>query len=78
MHPYARLPRFRKAVAILTFGAAAMFPFGSCDLGEFTTTTTTTISGRDAVLFLVRSLIFNPIEEFITDRIDDLIGEEEA
>lgn len=78
MHTYARLPRFKKAVAAMTVSLAAVFPFGSCDLGEFTTTTTTTISSRDVVLFLVRSLIFTPIEQFITDRVDDLIGENEA
>jgi len=49
-----------------------------CDFGEFTTTTTTTLDGREVVQFLVRSWILTPIEEYLDRSIDALFDKLEG
>lgn len=48
-----------------------------CELDDFQTTTTTTLSGRDVVTYFVRSLILDPIDQYLTDRIDEAFDEDE-
>ena len=52
-------------------------PLGACNLEDFSTTTTTTLSGREVVSFLVRSALLTPIENFINGRIADFFGDDE-
>ena len=65
MKIYTRLSGFKKLVAAGVIGMVFQFPFTSCDLGEFTTTTTTTLDGREVVSFLVRTAILTPIETVV-------------
>jgi hypothetical protein len=56
--------------------AGILFQFGSCDLGEITTTTTTTLDGRTVILNLLRSAIITPIDAFLAEAVDDLFTNE--
>ncbi len=62
----------------LVGGMGTTFALGGCDLGEFTTTTTTTLSGREVVSYLVRSAILTPVQNFVDDRIDNFFDEIEG
>lgn len=80
MAKYKRLRGWRKLVVVSTLGTTFAFPWGllgGCDLGEFTTSSTVTLSGREVASFLVRSAILTPIEnainlgvDWLFDRID--------
>ena len=59
-----------KAVALLCT-AGAVCQVGSCDLGEITTTTTVTLDGREVIISLIRGTILPPIEQFITDAVNE-------
>jgi hypothetical protein len=66
--------RSRKClITVLTFGVLGQF--GGCDLG--TITTTTTLDGREVIISLVRSALINPLDAFITDRVNDLFTDED-
>lgn len=67
--------RARKALMMATVSGATLFQFGSCNLADFTTTTTTTFSGREVVQFLVRSAILTPIQTFLDDRINGIFDD---
>ena len=69
--------RLTAITAIVVIGVS-LAPLVGCELGEFTTTTTTTLSGEEVVTYLVRSLVVTPIDEFLTDRIEDFFGEEDG
>jgi aerobic-type carbon monoxide dehydrogenase small subunit (CoxS/CutS family) len=43
---------------------------GGCDLGEFTTTSTVTLDGREVVTYLVSAWILTPIQNAINAGID--------
>lgn len=60
--------RKRGALALLAFGT--MFQFGGCQLDQITTTTT--LDGREVLIQLLRGAILNPIDAFITDRVNNL------
>ena len=66
----------RKMATFTAVGAFLLIPFGSCSLGEITTTmtTTTTLDGRDVLISLVRSLIVTPIDRALTTGIEQLIS----
>ena len=60
----------RKAVALLcTMGFVCQL--GSCDLGQITTTSTVTLDGRQVIIDLIRGAILTPLDQFITDTIND-------
>ena len=65
----------RKALAMFC-SAGILFQFGSCDLGEITTTTTATLDGRTVILNLLRSVIIAPIDALLVQAVDDLINDE--
>lgn len=69
MNVYQKLNRFKKAAAVGVTGTMLALP-ASCDLGEFTTTSTVTLDGREVVSFLVRSWIMTPIQDGIDRGID--------
>ena len=72
MKAYKRMYGLRKLVAVGMLGTVLAFPFGGCDLGEFTTTTTTTLSGREVIAYLVRSVLLTPLETAVNNGIDAL------
>ncbi|MCP4592913.1 MAG: hypothetical protein GY842_19425 [bacterium] len=65
----------RRRLAVLIAGTACALPLGSCDLGEFTTTSTVTLSGREVVEYLVESAILTPLNTYVGDRVDDLLDQ---
>lgn len=65
-----RIGRVRRAVVLGLMSGALAFQFGGCNLGEFTTTATTTLSGREVVSFLVRNAILTPLETLINNGIE--------
>ena len=48
---------------------------GACDLGEFTTTSTVTLDGREVVEYLVESAVLTPINTFVHDRLDEILDQ---
>jgi hypothetical protein len=75
METYKRLSGLKQVAVAGTMGAASVFSLGGCDLGEFTTTTTTTLDGREVVTYLVRAAILTPIDNFLTNAIDAFFDE---
>jgi hypothetical protein len=49
--------------------------FGGCQLGDFTTTSTVTLSGRDVVSYLVRSAIMTPLQNFIDNAVNEFFDQ---
>ncbi len=49
--------------------------FGSCNLSEFTSTSTVTLSGREVVSFLVRSWLLTPIETAVNNGINNFFDQ---
>ncbi len=49
--------------------------FGGCQLGDFTATSTVTLSGREVVSFLVRSAIMTPLQTFIDNAINEFFDQ---
>lgn len=50
--------------------------FGNCDFGEITatTTSTTTIDGRELLISLVRGAIITPFDQWVTNTVNDTFG----
>ena len=71
MRLYQQFNRFKKFVAIGAAGILLQLP-ASCQLEDFTTTTTTTLEGREVVSYFARSWIVTPIEQWLDNRIDAL------
>lgn len=57
----------------LTLAGAAGFlcQLGTCDLGEITTTSTTTVNGNELLVSLVRGAIITPLDLWLTDTLND-------
>ena len=66
----------RKAnrLAVLVCTAGVVGQFGSCDLGQITTTQT--LDGREVVLGIIRSAIITPLDQWVTQTINDAFAEE--
>ena len=64
------LTRKKRTLALAATGVLLASPFASCDLGQFTTTSTVTLDGREVVSFLVRSWILTPIENAVDEGIN--------
>ena len=80
MRKTKRLSGWRKRMIVLTTGTTMAFPTGllsSCDLDDFTTTSTVTLSARDVILYFARSAILTPIENALTQGIDRLFDNDE-
>ncbi len=45
--------------------------FGNCDFAEITTTSTTTFDGGELIVSLVRGAIITPLDQWLTDTIND-------
>ena len=59
---------------VLVGAAGFLCQLGSCDLGEITTTSTTTIDGRELLISLVRGAIITPLDQWVTDTVNDAFG----
>lgn len=71
-----RLTGLRKYALSALLGTT--LALGSCNLGEFTSTSTVTLSGREVVSFLVRSLILTPIQDVIDRGVNNLFDKIEG
>jgi hypothetical protein len=65
--------RLRRLAAVGLLGTT--LAFGGCELGEFTTTSTVTLSGREVVSFLVRSWIMSPLETAIDNAVNQFFDQ---
>ena len=72
MDTHRRLSGFKRVFVASAVGTTCVFSMGGCDLGEFTatTTTTTTLDGREIVAYLVRSALLTPIDNAITNGVN--------
>jgi len=59
--------RTRAASAFLA--AATAFQLGGCDFGQITTTVT--LDGQDFFITLIRGAVLTPLDNFITDAINN-------
>ncbi len=71
MAKYKRLTGWRRMLAASTMGSTC-FALGACNFGEFESTSTVTLDGREVVQFLVRSAILTPIQDAIDTGVDAL------
>jgi len=51
--------------------------FGDCRLDDINVSSAVTINGRDALISIIRGAILTPIDQFITDGINELFDEED-
>ena len=72
---YKQMQGVRKMAVVSLTAMLFAFPLGSCDLGEFTSTSTVTLSGREVVSYLVRSLVLTPIQTALDQGIDRFFDE---
>ena len=64
-----RFQRVRRVGTVAAAGVMLQSPL-QCNLSDFTTTTTTTLDGREVVTFIVRSAILTPLDNLVTAGID--------
>ncbi|MBK9119617.1 MAG: hypothetical protein IPM18_08450 [Phycisphaerales bacterium] len=67
-----RLSRLHRWALCGSTGLLLAFPFGGCSFGEFTTTSSVTLSGRDVLTFLLRSFVVDPFVQAVDLGIDRL------
>lgn len=65
----------KRRLAGLLFSGGMLLQLGSCDFGNFavTTTTTSTLDAREAIIQLVRGAIITPLDAYVTNAISDLL-----
>lgn len=49
--------------------------FGNCEIGEITTTST--IDGRELIISLIRDAILTPLDEFVTEAVNDAFSDDD-
>jgi hypothetical protein len=54
------------------------FPWGACNLGQITTTSTVTLDTRSVVVQLIQAAIITPLQTIINDRVNDFFDELEG
>jgi hypothetical protein len=68
--------KMRRKLGLLATGAMVYaFPFGGCQIGEITTSATTTVDGREVIIGLVREAILSPIDAWITAGVNQVFDE---
>ena len=67
----SRKMSIRAKFVSLMGGLGVLCQFGGCELGTITTSTTTTLDGRDAVIQLIRGAILTPLDALITETVND-------
>ena len=73
MNRIRRSLRHRVLAAGLGLGTACQF--GGCDLGEITVTNT--VSTEDFIISTIRGLILTPIDNFVTNAIENAFDDDE-
>jgi hypothetical protein len=76
---YKRLTGLRKLAMVAAVGT--MFQFGGCNLSEFTTSASLTLTARDLVNLLVDTVLLTLLEYAIDDGVDkffDQFDDEDA
>ena len=63
----------RGAIGVFTLGT--LFQFGGCSIPDVTIPTT--LSGRDFLVTLIRGLLLTPIDQAITDAVNNAFQEED-
>ena len=57
---------------LMLVGAAGFLcQLGNCDLGAITTTSTVTLDGGEVIASLVRGAIITPLDQWLTETIED-------
>jgi hypothetical protein len=74
---YKRVTGWRKWAIMGTMGTAFVLPIGNCNVSEFSTTTTTTLSAAEVVTYLVRSWLITPIDDFVTERVQNFFSDDD-
>jgi hypothetical protein len=67
MKKQSLLTRFRRATAIL--GAVTVFQFGGCDFG--TIEVTNEVAVEQLIIDLINGFILDPIEDFVTNAVNE-------
>jgi hypothetical protein len=62
-----------KSIGLLG-GLGVLLQFGGCELGTITTSSTTTLDGRDAITQIIRGAILTPLDAYITQSVDAAFG----
>jgi multisubunit Na+/H+ antiporter MnhG subunit len=70
---YRRMHGIRQFVTVGLLGTT--LAFGGCQLGDFTATSTVTLSGREVVSFLVRSWIMTPLQTAIDNAVNEFFDQ---
>jgi hypothetical protein len=74
MNPtYKRLTGLRRIVMVGAVGT--LFQFGGCNISEFTTSASLTLTARDLVNLLVDTVLLGPIETAIDNGVDRFFDE---
>lgn len=72
------MKRFQHALRRRGLGAflaaGTLCQFGGCEIGEITTTST--VDGRELIISILNSAILTPIDQFITNAINDAFTSE--
>lgn len=68
--------RFRRRAAVLTLAWGSLGQLGGCNFGQITTTTT--LDGRELIISLFRAAVLTPIDQLITDTVNEVFGEDEV
>ena len=71
-----RLRRLHRAAALAATGAVVL-QLGNCQLDDINVSSAVTIDGRDALIGLIRGVILTPIDQFITNGVNELFGDED-
>ncbi|MCH8147818.1 MAG: hypothetical protein IH987_07465 [Planctomycetes bacterium] len=58
---------------MLVVAGGSLCQFGTCDFGEITTTSTTTLDTGELIAILVRGAIITPLDQWLTNAIDEVI-----
>ena len=69
-----RILRRRALKALCATGIVCQL--GSCNLNDITTTTTMTLDGREVIISLVRQAILTPIDQYITEAVNELFDDD--
>ncbi len=64
----------RRCLTFLAVACGSVFQLGGCDFGQISTTVT--VDGRELIIGAIRTSILDPLDNYITDRINDVFAED--
>jgi hypothetical protein len=74
MKTVQRISGLRKAMVLVMLGTACLFQFGSCNLSNLTVSPQITLSAEELISFVVRGVIFEPLENYVINGISQLFS----